>query len=95
MRYIVDEWPHSTDIEGPWDEFVLPVTSDVTVSQPFWSEFIGGSVVALEAMPRGQLLGHAHSLLCGMMGADGTWVLRAMKAARRNARESRTCWWRR
>ena len=81
ISYIVDEWKHDTEIAGAHNRIVVPVISEVTVACPFWSEFIAGSVICLEAARQGEVLKSANVLLCAFMAHDLSWVLRAVRAA--------------
>ena len=82
MRYLVDTWAFSTDVEGPWNGSVLnTVTNQVSLVVSCMMEFINGTVVVLRSAARGSVLNTQNTLLCAMCGADGSWVLRALRAA--------------
>ena len=81
MRYLVDSWEFRTEVEGPWNGSILPVTTEVSLAAAQFMEFINGTVVVLQSAGRGSVLNSHNTLLCAMCGSDGTWVLRAIKAA--------------
>ena len=81
MRQLVAEWNVSTGHVGEWEQTVVPITLEVTVAAPFWSEFVGGSAIALEYAPAGQVLPSSGVLLCAMVALDGSWVLRAFRSS--------------
>ena len=68
-------------LDGAWNDSELLVTCSVGQESTCFREFTGGSAVVLRAEERGKVLNSSAVLLCALVGADGKYVLRAIRAS--------------
>ena len=80
MRVLATDWQLETVEPGPWQRKVLPITYDVGVAVPGMREFVGGSMVVIESAPKGVVMPLSVVLACAIVGFDGKWVIRTLKA---------------